>query len=158
MKKVLVILAFLSTAFTFGCATIMHGTMQDVAVSSNPSYAKVFIDNEEVGLTPVTTSLKRKEVHNIRIELDGYHPYQTTLNKKTSGWVAGNILLGGLIGFAVDAISGGIYDLTPEQVQAELKDQNNRTSYKKDNDVIFFTVTLEPNEEWVKIGQMQKIL
>lgn len=154
MKKLILFLAVLSMALTYGCATIMHGTTQDLAVSSNPSYAKVFIDNEDIGVTPIKTSLKRKEVHNVRIELEGYHPYQTTINKKTSGWVAGNILIGGIIGLAVDALSGGIYDLTPEQVEAELKDSE--VSFSKENDMIVFTVSLEPKADWVKIGQMEK--
>ena len=36
----------------------------------------------------------------------------------------GNIVFGGFIGLAVDAISGGIYQLTPDQVLAEMRSQN----------------------------------
>jgi hypothetical protein len=34
--------------------------------------------------------------------------------------VWGNIVFGGIIGLAVDAITGGLYKLAPEQVSAQL--------------------------------------
>ncbi|MDK2964381.1 MAG: hypothetical protein PWQ29_1775 [Verrucomicrobiota bacterium] len=43
--------------------------------------------------------------------MDGYLPDETTLTKKVSGWVRGNLVFGGLIGLAVDAISGGMAQL-----------------------------------------------
>jgi hypothetical protein len=64
--------------------------------------------------------LTRKDNHIVRIELAGYKPYETTLTRKVSGWVWGNIVFGGLVGLAVDAIDGALYNLTPEQVSAAL--------------------------------------
>jgi hypothetical protein len=59
----------------------------------------------------------------VKIELPGYMPYETNLIRKVDGWIAGNIVFGGLIGLAVDAITGGMYKLTPEQIQSELMNQ-----------------------------------
>lgn len=46
-------LALLVTA----CATIMHGSSQDIGVSSSPTGAQVSVDNKPLGVTPVVESL-----------------------------------------------------------------------------------------------------
>ena len=137
-----------------GCATIIHGTRQSVAISSNPSKAVVTIDGQERGSTPLTVDLKRNDTHSVKIELDGYLPYELNLNKKVDGWIAGNIIFGGLIGLAVDAITGGMYKLSPDEIMAELKSSSNTAHVsKKDNIVVFVTMT--PNPEWDMIGCLQ---
>ena len=95
----------------------------------------------------------QKSVNLVKIELEGYLPYETNLTRKTSGWVWGNILFGGLIGLAVDAISGGMYKLTPEQIQAELKNAN--IALMKNDDYLFITVVLSPDPTWEKIGNLE---
>ncbi len=115
----------------------MQGTTQKIGISSNPSGARVTINGNQLGSTPLFTDLKRGDNHIVKIELDGYQPYEMTITKKISGWVWGNIVFGGLIGLAVDAISGGIYKLTPEQVMAELRRQNAEKYYKNDRLYIY---------------------
>ena len=39
---------------------------------------------------------------------------------KTSAWIIGNILFGGLIGCGIDLLSGGAYNLTPESIDVNL--------------------------------------
>src|SRR6266566_2573403 len=86
------------------CASIIHGAHQDVGVSSNPTGAQVSVDGQIKGTTPVVANLTRKDNHIVRSELAGYKPYETTVTRKVRGWVWGNIVFGGLIGLAVDAI------------------------------------------------------
>jgi uncharacterized protein YceK len=136
------------------CATIMQGTNQSVGISSYPSGANITIDNLSHGTTPLTAKLSRKDNHVVKIELDGYLPYELALSRKVSGWVAGNILFGGLIGLAVDAISGGLYKITPEDVQANLEAVPKTSELNKDE--YFITVVLQPNPNWEKIGQLEK--
>jgi len=140
-----------SLIFT-NCATIIHGTKQDVSISSNPSKAVVTIDNVEKGMTPVTVELSRKDHHTVQINLNGFMPYETKLTRKADGWIAGNIVFGGLIGLAVDAITGGMYKLTPDQLQAELRNQT--TSVKQDKNGIYLTVIMQPDRNWEKVGQL----
>jgi len=156
MKKkngVISVLAVL-VLFLVGCATIMQGTKQNVGISSNPSGAKVTINGQTFGNTPLTVELSRKDNHIIKIELEGFLPYETTLTRKVSGWVAGNIIFGGLIGLAIDAITGGMYKLTPEQIQAELKKSD--MSINLGEDKLYITFTLTPDPGWEKIGQLAK--
>ncbi|MFD2532062.1 PEGA domain-containing protein [Gracilimonas halophila] len=154
MKKTkLTILTVLMLVFTQACGTIMQGTTQEVGISSNPSKASVTINGQDKGTTPMVLDLKRKDSHMIRIELDGYETYETTLTRKVSGWVWGNIVFGGLIGLVVDAAAGGMYKLTPEQISAELR--NGNLSLNENNDGFFIAVVLEPNPEWEKIGSLK---
>lgn len=151
-------LAQLSTllvvTFLIGCGTIIHGGSQDVSVTSDPSGATVEIDGTEVGDTPVTRSLDRGSQHTVAISMDGYETEQVTIQKGVDGWVAGNIVFGGLIGLAVDAATGGMYKLSPTQVQQTLDEQ---TAAKKTEDKVYIAVVMEPNPDWKKIGQLESI-
>ena len=137
------------------CASIIHGTSQQVGIGSTPSGAKITVSGKFFGTTPTIGYLKRSDNHIVKIELDGYLPYETTLTKRVSGWVWGNILFGGFIGLAVDAISGGLYNLLPEQIQAVLSKEENAHLQLTD-DAIYFFVTLAPDPSWTKVGQMTK--
>jgi uncharacterized protein YceK len=136
------------------CASIMHGTSQDVGISSTPTSASVTVDNAAKGQTPYVAKLSRKDNHIIHIAADGYDPADLTLTRSTSGWVWGNLLFGGIIGLAVDAITGGLYKLTPEQLSATLAKQQASVAPTKDG----FYVVLVPAAEkgWLKVGQLQR--
>jgi len=142
--------------FLQGCCSIMHGSSQAVGISSNPSGATVTVDKQDFGTTPIIATLTRKDHHIIHIDLDGYEPFETTLTRSTSGWVWGNIAFGGLIGLAVDAMTGGLYKLTPEQVEANLA--NHVAISNNDNDQIVIAVVLEPQAGWEKVGTLQPAL
>lgn len=88
------------------------------------------------------------------INLDGFLPYETILTRKVDGWIAGNVIIGGLIGLAVDAITGGMYMLTPDQIQAEMKSQS--VSVKQSKDGMFLTVVMKADSSWEKVAQLQK--
>lgn len=78
------------------------------------------------------------------------------INRMVSGWVAGNIVFGGLIGLAIDAASGGMYKLSPEQVDARLDGERagrNRT-FQTEEGAIFITVVLKPDPEWEQVGSL----
>ena len=139
-----------------GCATIMHGPRQDVGISSSPAGAMVTIDGVTYGKTPVITNLKRNDNHIVKIELAGYEPYETTLTKKLDGWVWGNIVIGGLIGLAIDAISGSINRLTPEEIQATLAKNGGSASLLKD-DMLCVAVVLKSDPNWEKIGELKRV-
>jgi len=66
-KRVLLficVLTGLSYTLTFtGCATIMHGRYQDVAIASSPSGANARIDDMTV-VTPATLNLKRIKLYH----------------------------------------------------------------------------------------------
>jgi hypothetical protein len=152
MRKMLTLAIFVVSLS--GCATIIQSSKQNVGVSSSPSQAKVLVNNVELGVTPIILPLKRKENHVISINLEGYQPYQATLSRGLSGWVVGNIIFGGIIGLVVDAATGAMYKLSPEQITGNLAKITSQTSIK-DGDLYIF-VTLQPDPTWQYIGSLEK--
>ncbi len=143
---------FMSTYLT-GCGTIIQGPTQQVGISSSPTNATVSVNGELKGNTPLQTYLKRKDSHMVRIQLDGYEPFETNFIRGTSGWVWGNIVFGGLVGLAIDAMAGGMYKLSPEQINAEMRGAGAFRADREGDD-IFITVVLEPKESWEKVGSL----
>lgn len=135
-----------------GCATIMHGTNQSVGIASNPTNASVWVDRNFAGQTPIIVDMSRKDNHIVTIALEGYQPYEAVFSRQMSGWVFGNVIFGGLIGLAVDAISGGLYMLTPDQVQAEMRSNQMICSNKSKDS--FITIVLNPDPSWKKVGNL----
>jgi len=70
-------------------------------------------------------SLKRKRDHLVTFQKDGYKPQSVAVVKDVGGAVWGNILLGGLIGWGVDAATGAQYNLTPKALSVTLERQAN---------------------------------
>jgi len=107
---------------TSGCATIMHGTTQEIAILSAPSGAQVSVDSAAVGRTPLRLLLKRKQAHQVRIETAGYQRYQATVARHVSGWAWGDVFgaVIPLVGLPVDLSTGGLYNLEPDRILASL--------------------------------------
>lgn len=147
--------ALLSILALTACASIIHGTHQDVGITSAPTGASVTIDNLRSGNTPVFAKLTRKDNHVLRVELPGYQPLDMTLTRSVSGWVWGNVAIGGLIGLAVDAISGGMYKLSPEQLSATLSASATHASVTNAAGGIYVIAVLEPRADWIKVAQLQ---
>jgi len=104
-----------------GCATILNGTTQTIPVSSIPSGARVIADGSQVCVTPCSVELARKHDHLLVFEKRGYENVSVGIKHSLGGAVAGNILLGGFIGWGIDAASGSQYKLTPSTVNVVLE-------------------------------------
>ncbi len=108
--------------FGYGCATVIHGTTQKIPVSSDPSGANITIAGEDAKYTtPCQVELKRKHDHVLKFEKEGCEPTSVEVKHVMSGAVAGNILVGGLIGVGIDASNGATFRLTPETINVTLK-------------------------------------
>ena len=72
MKKFLFgILA--SASLVFGSATIFSGSSQSIAIDSEPSGAKVFVDGQMKGVTPLSVMMdKTVSSHEIKLQKEGY--------------------------------------------------------------------------------------
>lgn len=143
------------TALVAACATIMHGSSQQVGINSQPTGATVVVDSQTLGTTPVAAKLARKRAHRITVTLAGYQPFGIVTTRKTSGWVWGNIVFGGLIGLIVDASTGGLYDVRPEQINAQLA--SGGASGAMHDGMIYVFLVREVDPSWVKIGQLTPI-
>lgn len=156
MKTLLSLIpTFLCICILTGCASIMNGTKQSLGISSIPSGANVTVDGKSEGTSPVLVQLSRKKSHLIKIEMAGFEPFELYTKRKYSGWVWGNILLGGIIGIAVDTATGAIYKITPTKVNGSLI-QKQAQGFSTDD--LVFEAVLTPDPTWEKIGSMTKTL
>lgn len=75
-------------------------------------------------VTPANLNLARKGQYEISIEKAGYDSHQVAVTGSVSGkgsaGMAGNVLLGGVIGMGVDAASGAMKDLAPNPVHVDM--------------------------------------
>jgi hypothetical protein len=107
-----------------GCATTLRGTTDVLVVESDPPGASVRVSNGLSGFTPVTFTLRRKGDYVVTITKEGYENVSVNVTHKVVGagsaGMAGNLLLGGIIGAAVDAGSGAMFDLVPNPIKVNL--------------------------------------
>lgn len=117
-KKVicLLLLCGLVVLTSSGCCSIFSGSTQKIMISSTPPGAKVTADNGTSIITPGSIVLERKSKHTLVAKLSGHEPQQVELGQRLNNWVWANILIGGLIGLAIDIASGSINELDPKDV------------------------------------------
>ncbi|MFH4964255.1 PEGA domain-containing protein [Gaetbulibacter sp. M235] len=153
MKIIIKTLLLSSILLLSSCATIISGSRQNVEINSEPTSAKVYINEIEVGTTPVQKNLKRNQEYRLVLKLDGYQTYETKLEKKFNAWYIGNIAFGGLIGIIIDPITGAIHKLKPEEIDGNLK---KGTTYDTKGGKLFVKISMDidPNSE--KVGQLEK--
>lgn len=120
MKNLLII----GSLTLVGCATMTRGTTEALVIESKPPGAEVQITNGMRCKTPCTVEVKRKKDLVLDFTKDGYEPTRITVVSEVAGagaaGMAGNVILGGLIGAGVDAATGATKRLTPNPVIVEL--------------------------------------
>jgi predicted small secreted protein len=121
-EEALIILVALSALIFTGCATILHGSHQDIQVKSAPANVSVYMHGVKAGDTPVTLHLKRNKHYTLVLKKDGYKSTKVQLNKnfKPLPSILGNIFWNGVIGVVVDLATGAAYKLSPEQINKNL--------------------------------------
>jgi len=107
--------------FLAGCATVLTGFNQNVDINSNPVKARVTVNDQYKGETPLTVRLRRNKNNVVRIELDGYEPYEIVTKKGFNAVSLGNIMIGGAVGMLVDLATGGIFTVNPDLIYAKMK-------------------------------------
>lgn len=139
--------------FAQACATMISGRTQTIQLRSDPPEVRVTAQpgGHQV-TTPASLTLSRLDSgYRLRFEKPGYEPFDVRLKSSTNGWVWANILLGGLIGLAVDYSTGAAYTMSPAEVEAHLtptraalgaKDPNTLFVFDQDRNLVL-TLTLE---------------
>ena len=103
-----------------GCATVTTGLWQTIPVDSNPQGAKVSVDSEHKGVTPCSFKLSRGKTYIVNISKEGYRTAQVMLKRNVCAATAGNIISFGLLGVAVDSLTGAVFKLIPEEIKVDL--------------------------------------
>lgn len=102
----LAMLAAVVGASLTSCATIVTGSHDDVRITSEPPGAEYETNTGQKGITPAVVTVADSDTLKVSLKKAGYLPQSAELEPKMSPWIFGNILLGGIIGVAIDLISG----------------------------------------------------
>jgi hypothetical protein len=108
------------------CATITRGVHEKLKVESEPPGANVLLSTGEKGVTPATfVEKRRRDNFTVTVSKPGYVSQTVTVESKAGGTgvtaMAGNVVLGGVIGMGVDAGSGAYNSLYPNPVRVTLQ-------------------------------------
>lgn len=112
------------TALLGGCATITRGTTEAWSVQTEPVGANIKLSSGEQCKSPCTLQKKRKDPFQVTIDHEGYEQVVTQVISSVKGGgaagLAGNVLIGGIIGIGVDVATGAAQDLTPNPLIVKL--------------------------------------
>lgn len=125
--KVVRFAAVVVAAVSLGaCATVTRGTSTAWEVQTTPNGARVETSHGMMcPSTPCSIKMPRKSQFTATITKNGYKPATVAVTNKVSGGggaaMAGNVLVGGIIGAAVDGSNGSMLDLTPNPMVVTLE-------------------------------------
>ena len=106
--------------FASGCATVLDGSSQVVSFDSSPNGARIFVNDVEVGTTPLSMQIRRSRNTIILAKKDGYEDQQLALRTTTNGNFWRNLMTGGVVGSTVDYLSDAMIEYSPNQYYIRL--------------------------------------
>jgi PEGA domain len=111
-----------------GCASVTRGTTENISIATTPAGAQADIaglDIPTVCVTPCVVQAKRNADITVTINKEGYEQQVILLTKEIpasgAAGFAGNVLVGGLVGMGVDAVTGAATDHRPNPVIVTLQ-------------------------------------
>lgn len=113
-------------ALLCGCATLFNGTTNTLKVESPTPAVAVSISNANKATvanvtTPSEVKLHPAEGPFMLIFKDAAgHQQDYEVQRGLSGWLFGNVLLGGLIGLGIDLGTGSLHTLKPHEVNMDM--------------------------------------
>jgi hypothetical protein len=111
---------------TAACATVTRGVHQTWSVDTMPSGAAIKTSNGfACDQTPCTFRMERKTEFDVTISKAGYKTWTGHVTHSIAGGgaagMAGNVIVGGIIGAGVDVSSGAMMDLKPNPLKVTLE-------------------------------------
>lgn len=106
------------------CATVTRGTNDVLEIQSTPP-ARASLSTGHVCDTPCAVKLPRKSEIVVTLTAPGHKTAKVNVTNRVAGAggaaMAGNVIVGGVIGAGVDVASGAMLDLTPNPVAVTLE-------------------------------------
>lgn len=128
--RVATTLSMIGLAFALGaCATIVEGSDQTISISTAPTGATCTMARagQTIGIVHATPGVanieKSKNDITVTCSMDDHQDAVRVLSSETQGMTFGNFLLGGGIGFAIDASSGAMHEYPPSVVMSLAPDE-----------------------------------
>ncbi len=117
--------ALAATLILGGCATVTRGTTDQVQIRSAPNGAIATASTEQRCTTPCTIAVGRKDEFSVHFEKPGFISQDIQVKTQVFGageaGLAGNLVVGGIVGMATDASTGATLDHVPNPVNVELR-------------------------------------
>jgi hypothetical protein len=118
-----------------GCASIISGRTATVQINSSPSNAQVVIHDKHgkqvlTTTTPASVELRRKDKfiwpakYTATIDKPGYKTATVPIDSKINPWIVGNVVLGGVVGLAVDNATGAAWQPKVASIEQTLEPMN----------------------------------
>jgi uncharacterized protein YceK len=104
----------LGIALLSGCATVTQGTSQPLTINTDPTGASCTIkkDDQTLGVvnpTPGTVQVEKGwGALTVACQKEDHVDEEARHDSEVQGWTFGNIIIGGVIGFVIDAASGAM--------------------------------------------------
>ena len=119
MKHILVAAAAGSLTLS-GCASVVRGVNEDVTIQVTPANAEIRTSAGHACTGPCVINVPRKKEFTVTASAPGYQTevidVDTRFSGKGAAGIAGNVIVGGVIGVGVDAVSGATLDHFPNPV------------------------------------------
>jgi uncharacterized protein YcfL len=129
---ILLIISMLACSLS-GCATLLSERKYEVTMrnTGGPTYFSVHDNKNQIvesGVTPKQVTLKARSSNFLPAKYNVVYASQNgvqqhQLKAGLDWWTAGNVVIGGVPGFVVDAASGAMWKLKPE-VTARIPEQS----------------------------------
>ena len=102
-----------------GCATMAHGTTQSIPITSSPQGARVLVDSEPIGVTPLVASLSRKQSHVVTVVHDSFPPARVVVDRNVSPWILASFFFY-VVPAIVDFSNGAAYGFPSDTLRVVL--------------------------------------
>ena len=117
-----VVLCFLFSS----CATLFKGTTEEVSMRSDPARARIIVNGQDMGETPLSLKLEVKKSYDIVFQKEGFKSKTVHIaNHIGAGWIVLDVLAG-LVPVVIDAATGAWYSLDQKNVDVILDKQQPR--------------------------------
>lgn len=117
MKSMFLVMASVSLLLS-GCASVIKGTSQTLTVTSEPGGAKVMVDGQELGVTPLTLKLKKNKYDTLMVQKKGFITRSRPLEKSFDPVAVVNIFWDLS---TTDLLTGAVYEYEPSSYHFALE-------------------------------------
>lgn len=126
--RIIPLLLVCTASSMVGCASITRGTKEVFVVDSTPQDAEVRLSSGQVGRTPASFEVGRRDTLTVFVTKPGYKARTLVVQSEVGGGgaagMAGNVLFGGIIGAGVDAGTGAMYEHKPNPLMVQLEPES----------------------------------
>ena len=109
---------------TSGCGTLFSGLSQTVTIQSEPQGAKIYLDGQYVGDTPVRVEVDRETFSSkvVTMKKEGYHTKQFHLYKTVNSVALLNLT--SMPSWTTDAVTGNVIEYSPAHYYIEMNKED----------------------------------